>query len=85
MKALALSTDPFPDVPKSRVRQLGMPILIVTGENTIAIHRLVNDELIRLLPHAQTATIANAGHGSPRENPSAFNGAMLEFLETQRR
>jgi pimeloyl-ACP methyl ester carboxylesterase len=62
-----------------------MPILIVTGANTIAIHRLVNDELTRLLPHAQTATIPNAGHGSPRENPDAFNAAMLQFLGARKR
>ena len=83
MKALALSTDAFPDVPKSRVRGLRMPILIITGANTIAIHRLVNDELTRLLPRAQTATIPNAGHGSPRENPDGFNAAVIRFLEAQ--
>lgn len=85
MKALALSKDAFPDVPKSRVSQLRMPILIITGANTIAIHRLVNDELARLLPHAQTATIPNAGHGSPRENPAAFNAAVLRFLEAHKK
>jgi len=85
MKALALSKDAFPDVPKSRVSQLRMPILIITGANTIAIHRLVNDELARLLPRAQTATIPNAGHGSPRENPAAFNAAVLRFLEAQKK
>ncbi len=85
MKALALSTDAFPNVPKSRVRRLSMPILIVTGANTIAIHRLVNEELIRLLPRAQTTTIPNAGHGSPRENPNAFNAAVLQFLGAQKR
>jgi pimeloyl-ACP methyl ester carboxylesterase len=57
-----------------------MPILIVTGANTIAIHRLVNEELARLLPHAQRAEIPDTGHGSPRENPEAFNGAVLQFL-----
>ena len=85
MKALALSTDAFPNVPKSRVRRLGMPILIVTGANTIAIHRLVNDELTRLLPNAQRVTIPNAGHGSARENPDAFNAAVLQFLGVRKR
>ena len=84
MKALALSRDAFPDVPKSRVRRLRMPILIIAGANTIAIHRLVNDELTRLLPRAQTARIPNAGHGSPRENPDSFNAAVLCFLAAQK-
>ena len=85
MKALALSIDPFPDVSKSRVSRLRMPILIITGANTIVIHRMVNEELIRLLPRAQTVTIPNAGHGSPRENPEAFNVAVRRFLKAHGR
>jgi pimeloyl-ACP methyl ester carboxylesterase len=84
MKALALSTDVFPNISKSKVRRLTMPILIVTGANTIAIHRMVNEGLIRLLPRAQTVTIPDAGHGSPWENPEAFNVAVRRFLEAQR-
>jgi len=61
-----------------------MPILIVTGENTIRIHKLVNEELARLLPKAERATIPKAGHGSPRENPQAFNQAVLKFLANHR-
>ena len=60
-----------------------MPILIITGENTIRIHKLVNDELARLLPKAERATIPKAGHGSARENPQAFNDAVLIFLAHQ--
>ena len=84
MKALALSTDPYPAVPTGQVAQLRMPILIVTGASTIAIHRLVDDELIRLLPNAQSVTIPDAGHASPRENPTAFNAAMMAFLLGQK-
>jgi len=55
-------------------------MLIITGENTIRIHRLVNEELARLLPNAKRAMIPNAGHGSPRENPQRFNEAVLNVL-----
>ncbi len=54
-------------------------------EHTITIHRLVNAELARLLPRAQSVTIPNAGHGSPRENPEAFNAAVLAFLAAHAR
>jgi non-heme chloroperoxidase len=80
MKAITISSDPYPNVPKGKVAQLSLPILIITGENTIRIHKLVNEELARLLPNAKQATIPNAGHGSPRENPQAFNEAVLKFL-----
>src|SRR5205807_1518189 len=83
-KANTLSSDPHPNLSKDKVRRLRMPILIVTGENTIRIHKLVNEELARLLPKAERATIPKAGHGSARENPQAFNEAVLKFLANHR-
>ena len=80
MKAMALSTDPYPTVPTAPISRLRMPILIVTGANTIAIHRMIDDELSKLLPKARAVTIPDAGHGSPRENPTAFNAAVMTFL-----
>lgn len=84
-RAATSSADPFPEIPKDEVRRLRMPILIVTGENTIRIHRFVNDELARILPNAERVTIPRAGHGSARENPQAFNEAVAKFLEEQSR
>jgi pimeloyl-ACP methyl ester carboxylesterase len=79
-KANTLSSDPYPNLSKDKVRRLRIPVLIITGENTIRIHKLVNEELARLLPKAEQAIIPKAGHGSPRENPQAFNEAVLKFL-----
>lgn len=84
-KATTLSSDPFPNLSKDKVKRLRIPTLIVTGENTIKIHKLVNEELARLLPKAERATIPKAGHGSARENPQAFNEAVLKFLANHRR
>jgi pimeloyl-ACP methyl ester carboxylesterase len=80
MKALTLSSDPFPALPKDKVGRLSVSILIITGQNTIRIHKLVNEELARILPKAERATIPQAGHGSARKNPQAFNEAVLKFL-----
>jgi pimeloyl-ACP methyl ester carboxylesterase len=79
-KASTLSADPFPPLSKEQVKQLRIPILIVTGEHTIKIHQLVNEELARLLPHAEQTMIPKAGHGAARENPQAFSEAVLHFL-----
>ena len=59
-----------------------MPVLVITGEKTVEIHRRINEELSRLIPRARSATIPNAGHGSPRENPQAFTEVVENFLET---
>jgi pimeloyl-ACP methyl ester carboxylesterase len=74
------SPDPFPAVDKARVARLRMPVLIVTGERTVPLHRFVNEELAKVLPRAERATIAGAGHGAAREKPREFNAAVLGFL-----
>src|SRR5262249_29773514 len=83
-KAITSSSDPFPNVPKDAVRRLKMPVLIVRGADTDELHKMVTEELGRLLPRAHRVTIPQAGHGSPRQNPRAFNGAVLELLDLQR-
>jgi pimeloyl-ACP methyl ester carboxylesterase len=61
-------------------RRLQMPVLIVRGADTDELHRMVTEELARLLPDPERLTVPRAGHGSPRQNPLAFNAAVLEFL-----
>ena len=80
IKAIAISSDLQPDVPREKVARLNLPVLIITGEHTIRIHKLGNEQLARLLPQAERATIPKAGHGSARENPETFNDAVLRFL-----
>lgn len=60
-KALTASADPFPNVSKDKVKKLRIPTLIITGENTLPIYKLVNQELARLLPQAERAVIPKAG------------------------
>lgn len=85
IKALNLSSDPFPKISKEKLRRLKIPTLIITGENTVKIHKLVNQELVRLLLIAKEVTVPKAGHGTPRENPRFFNEAVLKFLIIQQK
>ncbi len=80
IKALSLSSDPFPEISKKKLQKLKIPALIVTGENTVKIHKLVDRELARLLPNAKEFIVPNAKHGIPRENPKVFNETVLKFL-----
>lgn len=84
-RAATSSPDPFPELSKERVKRLNMPIMIVGGENTLKINKFINEELMRLLPKAERAVIPRAGHGSARDNPQAFNEAVLEFLKNNSR
>jgi pimeloyl-ACP methyl ester carboxylesterase len=85
VEALCLSSEPFPVLSRADLSRLPVPALVVTGENTIQIHKLVDEELVRLLPTVKSVTIAAAGHGSPRENSLAFTEAVLEFFEADGR
>ena len=79
-KAATLSTEHTPDISKDKVRRLKMPILIISGEHTFPMSKLIVSELERVLPNAARVVIPNAGHGSPRENPQAFDRAALNFM-----
>jgi pimeloyl-ACP methyl ester carboxylesterase len=81
-RALTASSNPYPEVSREAARALTMPILLVKGEDTDPLHKLVTEEVGRVLTDARRVTVAWAGHGSPRQNPDSFNYAMLEFLGT---
>ncbi len=81
-RMMTRSRAPYPVLSRKKVRNLRMPVLVITGEKTVDIHRRIDEELSRLIPRARSATIPNAGHGSPRENPQAFTEVVLNFLET---
>jgi pimeloyl-ACP methyl ester carboxylesterase len=84
MEALALSSDPFPYLPKEKVKNLQIPTLLMTGANTVAVHKAVDEELARLLPNATAITVPNAGHGIARDNPTVFMTNLVEFLAKQK-
>src|SRR5207342_557415 len=48
--AIAYSTDAFPLVKKEAVQDLKMPILLLSAGKTMAVLKLTNAELKRLLP-----------------------------------
>jgi non-heme chloroperoxidase len=79
-KMLVRSHDPYPDISRARLRGFDKPVLVITGEKTIAIYRRIDEELSRLIPRARSATIPAAGHESPRENPRAFTEVVAAFL-----
>jgi hypothetical protein len=84
----------FPNLSKAKVGRLRIPVLISTGEDTIKIHRSETLNKSRLTICASQARQRSGAliysrftiyrlpfyPGSPRENPQAFNEAVLKFL-----
>ena len=69
---------------REAVWRLTVPTLIVEGEQTIKLHKLVDDALLRCLPGSARVIIPCATHRSAGENPDAFNSVVLTFLRKHR-
>jgi len=81
-RMMVRSENPYPDISRHDLLSLRIPVLVITGEKTVEIHRRIDEELSKTIPRARSASIPNAGHGSPRENPGTFTEVVENFLET---
>ena len=69
------------DPPASqRLGDVGVPTLVVTGDEDVDDIHEIADRLAREIPHAQRATIANAAHLPNLEQPEEFDRIVLGFL-----
>lgn len=80
IRMLTLSSDEFPWLAPQDIAALQIPTLLVAGERTPAIHDTVFRSLCGVMRQAQVCRIPDAGHGAARDNPQAFNRAVLAFL-----
>lgn len=60
---------------------IDIPVLIVHGEEDIALEPDRAERMLDHLPDARMELIPDAGHSSNLENPSAVNRAVREFLD----
>lgn len=64
----------------ARLETIRRPTLLVTGESDLYIPPAVLRMQARHMPHAEAATIAEAGHSPYWEQPVIFNRLLLDFL-----
>ena len=60
--------------------KLKMPVLLIGSERSPRIFHLTEDRLEPALPDVRRITLQGVSHFSAREDPAAFNAALLEFL-----
>ena len=60
---------------------VGIPTLVVVGEEDTVAPPEVAEEMRDRLPDARLAVIPQAGHLSNLEDPEAFNAELTAFLE----
>ncbi len=80
MRMLALSSDEFPMIPPASLAALPMPVMLLSGQQTPAIHALTFANIAAAMPQARVERVPGAGHGVAREQPARFNALALAFL-----
>jgi pimeloyl-ACP methyl ester carboxylesterase len=75
-----LRADRLEPPASQRLDKIGVPTLVLTGDEDVAdIHRIA-DRLAREIPGAERATIAGAAHLPNLERPDEFDRIVLGFL-----
>jgi pimeloyl-ACP methyl ester carboxylesterase len=78
---LLLSAAPAPAVSCATLSTVQVPTIVVGGEQTRRYYSLINEVIVRCLPGSRLVLIPEATHFSSYQNPSAFNDALLQFLD----
>jgi pimeloyl-ACP methyl ester carboxylesterase/quercetin dioxygenase-like cupin family protein len=65
-------------------KKVTMPMLVVYGEESAPNNRIIASTLAECATRAKRAVVPNAAHAMHRQNPEAFNKAVLEFLGAAR-
>ena len=79
-QALTTSSDAFPMLDRAAVKDITVPILLMSGQNTMEMNKQIDAELQRLLPKAETAVIRGATHEMWAEQPDVCRARVASFL-----
>ncbi len=84
-EALTTSSDAFPLIRHEDVRRLIVPTLMLSGEHSYPLGKLIDAELERVLPNEQRVIVPKATHETCNEEPAFCVEAIRAFLAKQRR
>lgn len=79
-QALTTSSDAFPMLDRAAVKAIKVPILLMSGQNTMRMNKRINVELERLLPKAEVVVIRGATHEMWAEQPDVCRALVESFL-----
>jgi non-heme chloroperoxidase len=79
----AITTSPriFPAVTRDQMAKISVPVLIISGEKTAPVHRLVDPELARTIPGSRRIVIADGTHDMCSEQPAECAAAIGSFID----
>jgi non-heme chloroperoxidase len=78
------SSASFPEFPRADAARLTTPTLLLTGERTLPLHALVDEELAKVLPNCRRVTIPGATHDMWADAGDVCARETLAFFDTVR-
>jgi pimeloyl-ACP methyl ester carboxylesterase len=79
-RALTMSKNAFPSLPFNDVRRIKAPTLLLGGQRSLTLNRVIDNQLERLLTHRDRIIVSNATHEMWNEYPEECRSAALIFL-----
>lgn len=80
LAAETVSPGYFTGLTPQQAESITVPMLLLRGENSPRMFHLILDRLAQALPGARQATIPNASHSIPSNNPEAYNQVVMDFF-----
>jgi non-heme chloroperoxidase len=79
-QALSTSLDAFPPLSREDVRRIKVSALMLSGGQSLPIHKFIDSELQPLLSKGERLVIPNASHEMWSEQPDVCRRSVLAFL-----
>ena len=80
-RSMACSDNAFPVISKQDVQKLSMPILLLSAGRTMAMLKITNAELQRILPAAYQFQLVEGTHDYWITNPVEMGNAVIKFIQ----
>ncbi len=80
LRGFALSAQTIPAINQDDIKEIKIPVLLLTGERSPQIFTSIINELDRCLNNNELAILSNSSHGLELDNPLEFNKIVLEFI-----
>jgi pimeloyl-ACP methyl ester carboxylesterase len=81
-KALANSQEAFNNPSEAELKQLSMPVMIITAGKTFKVLELTNPVLVKSMPNANHLHVADGTHDFWMTHPDFLQNRVMEFLRT---
>ena len=79
-KMLSASSDPFPDLDEATIRKINVPVLMMTGENTLDLFHILEPKVESVLPNVKRVIVPGATHEMWEEYPAECRAIALTFI-----